>query len=66
MMIRVMYSDGRFDMVKQNMLDQLLQKQQVTSFKRSNGWAVIGRDPIRHQRLPNYKGQERRVALAVA
>lgn len=62
MMIRVMYSDGRFDMVKPSMLDNLLDRQAVTSFKRSSGWAVVGRDPIRSSGQANYRGMDRRVA----
>ncbi len=61
MLIRVMYSDGRFDMIKPNMLDNLLDKQRVTSFKRSSGWAVVGRDPIRSSGRSNYHGTERRL-----
>ena len=60
MMIRVMYSDGRFDMVKPNLLDDLLERQTVTSFKRSTGWAVVGRDPIRGAGGSGYGGQDRR------
>lgn len=63
MLIRVMYDDGRFDMVKPQLLDTLLRSQKVTSFKRSGGWAVIGRDPVRAQRRDqSYSGPERRVA----
>ena len=62
MMIRVMYSDGRFDMVKPNMLEKLIKEEAVTSFKRSSGWAVVGRDPIRNSGQANYGGAERRVA----
>ena len=61
MLIRVMYSDGRFDMIKPNMLDNLLDKQSVTSFKRTSGWAVVGRDPIRSSGRFNYHGTERRL-----
>ena len=60
MLIRVMYSDGRFDMVKPNILDDLLERQTVTSFKRATGWAVVGRDPIRGVGGSRYGGQERR------
>ncbi len=60
MLIRVMYSDGRFDMVKPSVLDNLLEQQVVTSFKRSDGWAVVGRDAIRSQSLPRYRGVDRR------
>jgi len=66
MMIRVMYSDGRFDMVKPEMLDQLLVKHGVTSFKRSSGWAVVGRDPLRSRSLSDYRDVERRTSLAAA
>jgi hypothetical protein len=60
MMIRVMYSDGRFDMIKPNTLDNLLDQQIVTSFKRDAGWAVVGRDPVRKHGRSNYRGQDRR------
>ena len=61
MMIRVMYSDGRFDMVKPSLLEKLLKEEAVTSFKRSSGWAVVGRDPIRSEYKIDYSGAERRV-----
>jgi len=60
MMIRVMYSDGRFDLVKNTMLDQLLAKNRVASFKRSGGWAVVGRDPVRGAGGMAYQGPDRR------
>ena len=62
MMIRVMYSDGRFDMVKPSLLEKLIKEEAVTSFKRSSGWAVVGRDPIRSEDNIDYGGAERRVA----
>jgi hypothetical protein len=57
-----MYSDGRFDMVKPNLLEKLIKEEAVTSFKRSSGWAVVGRDPIRSDGKIDYKGAERRGA----
>jgi hypothetical protein len=62
MLIRVMYNDGRFDMIKPNMLDDLLAKLTVTSFKRTSGWAVVGRDPVRSSVRSNYRGTDRRLA----
>ena len=62
MMIRVMYSDGRFDIVKPNLLEELIEQDVITSFKRSTGWAVVGRDPIRSSDRAEYSGAERRVA----
>jgi hypothetical protein len=60
MMIRVMYNDGSFDMVKQIILDQLLERSKVASFKRTNGWAIVGRDPVRGIGGLAYSGPERR------
>ena len=62
MMIRVMYSDGRFDLVKPSTLDLLLKQNSLASFKRSSGWVVVGRDPIRGSGGVAYPGPERRVA----
>ena len=61
MMIRVMYSDGRFDIVKPKLLEDLIEQEVVTSFKRSTGWVVVGRDPIRNSGITDYGGAERRV-----
>lgn len=60
MMIRVMYSDGNFDIVKPGLLDRLIEQESITGFKRSAGWIVIGRDPIRTNRKSSYSGPERR------
>jgi hypothetical protein len=62
MLIRVMYTDGKFDMVKPQGLDNLLKEKRITSFLRSSGWAVVGRDPIRH-RPQGYAIPERREHL---
>jgi hypothetical protein len=61
MLIRVMYDDGKFDMVKPQMLDLLLGTGKLTSFKRSDSWAVVGRDTLRSSRSQGHKGVERRV-----
>ena len=60
MLIRVMYKDGRFDMVKPELLNTLLETKSVTSFKRSESWAIVGRDAIRNGSANNYQGPERR------
>jgi len=60
MLIRVIYRDGRFDMVKPQMLDNLLEEHKVTSFKRSTGWAIVGRDSIRRGISGSYWGEEQR------
>jgi hypothetical protein len=60
MLIRVMYDDGTFDMVKPQRLDLLLGTEKLTSFKRSDSWAVVGRDALRSSRSQCYQGLERR------
>jgi len=60
MLIRVMYDDGTYDMVKPKMLDLLLERDKLTSFKRSDSWAVVGRDALRSSRSQGHKGLERR------
>jgi len=60
MLIRVMYDDGTYDMVKPKTLDLLLERDKLTSFKRSDSWAVVGRDALRSSRSQGHKGLERR------
>ena len=61
MLIRVMFDDGRFDMVKPLWLDNLLEEQKLTSFMRSSGWTVVGRDALRNRNnSQGHQGVERR------
>ena len=60
MLIREMYDDGKFDKVKPQMLDTLLDKNRVTRFKRDEDWAIVGRDALRSSRSQGHKGIERR------
>ncbi len=62
MMIRVMYNDGRYDLVKQSMLDMLLATCKITGFLRTSGWAIVGRDQMRGGEILQYNGPERRAA----
>ena len=60
MLIRVMFDDGTYDMVKPKMLDLLLERDKLTSFKRSDSWAVVSRDALRSSRSQGHKDLERR------
>ena len=60
MLLRVMYIDGKFDMVKPQRLDLLLEAEKLHCFKRSDSWAVVGRDALRSSRSQGHKGVERR------
>lgn len=59
MIVWVNYVDGRYDYVKDFMLEPLIRCGALKQFKRSSGWARIGIDPIRKSRSC-YTGTERR------
>ncbi|MBJ6723402.1 GSU3473 family protein [Geomesophilobacter sediminis] len=62
MLIQVLYPDERYDYVKEFMLDELIESQKITRFKRRSGWVTLGVDPIRKPRRkdPSFAGPERR------
>jgi hypothetical protein len=59
MLIRILYRNGKFDMVKLSILKELITSDKLKSFFRSEGWATVGVDPIRG-RGGIYEGRERR------
>lgn len=52
MCIPVVLKCGREECVSKDKLQILLVDQQVSLFKRSDGWAVVGRDKIRSHKEP--------------
>jgi hypothetical protein len=42
-----MYKNNRYGFVDPSALEQLTMASKIKKFLRSEGWAVIGRDPIR-------------------
>ena len=63
MTIQVELIDGTLCRVVPKGLNLLLNRELVKRFKRSSGWAVVGRDPIRYTgKVNGYKGMERRKA----
>jgi hypothetical protein len=63
MMVRVIYHDNRYDMVKSTRLDDLISSNALAKFQRTSGWVTIGVDPIRSsKRNVPYTGPERRSA----
>jgi hypothetical protein len=50
MLIQVNYPDNRFDYVKENILDSLIETKKISRFRRSSGWVTLGLDPIRTAR----------------
>ena len=59
MFIPVVLIDGREELVREDELRSLMFNKQVMSFKRSDGWVVLGRDKLRDLKVP-YNGVERR------
>ncbi len=47
MMVRVKYPDGITAMVRPPLLNELIVKGRIASFRRSDGWAAVGKDPLR-------------------
>jgi len=59
MLIRVMYKNNTYDMVKHTSLDHLIELRKIKKFLRAEGWAEIGEHRIRGMGGV-YKGPERR------
>lgn len=60
MLVRVRYHDNTYDMVKPWRLQEFIAAGKVQSFYRSDGWVVVGRDPLRRGAGRSYTGPERR------
>jgi hypothetical protein len=59
MLIKVIYQNDKYDMVKPVMLDTLLFANKIKQFLRSEGWVTVGVDKIRGT-SGYYEGPERR------
>jgi hypothetical protein len=64
MIIAVKYADGTTDRVQTMLLDRLIRSGAITRFRRTSGWVVIGKDPIRQQGQKTDVARERRFDLA--
>jgi hypothetical protein len=57
--------DGTIHYLSPQVLDVLLEGDHVMKFRRSNGWATVGLDPVRAKRRSDlcllYYGPERRI-----
>jgi len=61
MLIRVQYVDNRYDMVKDIWLEEMITSKRISRFQRSDGWVIIGVDPVRGSKPDmTYSGPERR------
>lgn len=59
MVIRVMYKNNKYDMVKASRLDELIDSGKIAKFHRSDGWATIGFTRLRGTD-GSYNGPDRR------
>ena len=60
MLVRVMYEDGSFDMVRNDMLDILVANLKVKKIRRNTGWVDVESGQIRKSLGNEWDGQERR------
>ena len=65
MMVRVMYHDGMTEMVRPPVLQHLIETRKIHKFRRSDGWATLGVDPIRSKMKGDFGGKDRRGRLMV-
>jgi hypothetical protein len=59
MLLKVMYQNDKYDMVRPSLLNELISSKKIKKFYRSGEWADIERDPIRVS-VGSYVGPERR------
>ena len=57
--IPVVLAGGHEELVRKDELQFLMFTKKIVFFKRTDGWAVLGRDKMRNQRTP-FSGVERR------
>ena len=60
-LIKVIYIDNSAGVVNSSTLEQLIVTGKLVAFRRSEGWAKIGRDPLRGNG-GRYEGPERRIS----
>jgi hypothetical protein len=59
MLLKVIYQNDKYDMVRPSLLHELISSKKIKRFYRSGGWADIESDPIRGSG-GSYCGQDRR------
>lgn len=57
--IKIIWLDEKYDLVKPDLLNNLISANKIMKFKRAEGWVTIGIDQIRKQNCA-YRGTERR------
>ncbi len=63
-LIRVELKDGAICRMAQKAFNLFLAQDKIVRFERSDGWVVIGKDPLRDlTKLHHHSGPERRCAI---
>jgi hypothetical protein len=61
MLIHVVYNNEKLGTVLPGGLQRLITTNDIIAFRRSNGWVIVGEDPIRtYEDETKYKGPEKR------
>ena len=58
--VSIIYQDGMMAMVDPKTLQELIDRDQIIKFQRSDGWVYPEIDQIRSSVYSGYQGQERR------
>lgn len=58
-MIEIIYKNFQNARIDEHVLDLMIVSNKLIAFRRSNEWAVVGRDPVRERHM-YYCGEERR------
>jgi hypothetical protein len=59
--ISVVYQDGMMGAVESQVLQELIERDEIVKFHRSEGWVYPGVDPIRGVADGSYQGPDRRL-----
>lgn len=65
MLIPIITAGREPDAVPPHVLDRMLVSDEIYAFYRSEGWAVVGRDPVRIGFGRQYFGPERRLSRSI-
>jgi len=57
--MKVIFTNGEEHIIPTQALDDLIRENKIVAFLRSDGWTVIGRDPIRQCMLPEINTGDR-------
>lgn len=57
MLLKVRYNDKTYGMVDDSILDDLISGDEISAFRRTNGWVTIGRDQVRGVRTERRRKQ---------